>query len=117
MPPPFDQLAWAGASFAFYETITSRIRSLKTTTEKNRNQLESSRVASRGWTTRSEFEFNAEVAEAVVGQVSQLNSTQLVAHSRLLQRCVAHCTLATSHKHAHSGLSHLLSAFSIYKCK
>lgn len=99
MPPPFDQLAWAGASFAFYETITSRIRSLKTTTEKkNRNQLESNRVASRRGAEQRAANSNLTPKWPKQLLAKLANSTQLVAHSRLLQRCVAHCTLHTGHK-------------------
>lgn len=80
-------VAVAGASFAFYETITSRIRSPKKQKHKQKqNKTKPTRIESRrvelSWTTRSEFEFNAKWPSSWPSW-----PTRLVAHSRLLQRC------------------------------
>lgn len=87
---PFWQVSLSRGEFCVlwnnYESHS--LSKTKTTTEKT--ETNSNRVASRSWTTRSEFEFNAKVAQAVVRQVNQLNSLPIADYCNVVWH-TAHC--------------------------
>lgn len=74
--PLFEQLtvAGAGASFAFYETITSRIRSPKNKNKNKTKQKTNSNQVASSWAEQRAANSNLTPSGQAVGQVGQLDS-------------------------------------------